>query len=414
MAAKWKGHGNSITCVDVSGLDERMVLTASEDSSCRVWDSRSARSVRRLGGVFHGEPVNSACFCAAAPIEQISGSAEHLVLAASGSTVATFDLRQPAVVLNEARAICSHNEDEINQVVVATWAAEECSNTNAHTQAFVAVDDSCGGVIVDCDSGEMLARLAGAHENLVMATAFLPRHTGDEDEPLVVTGACDASIAVWSVRTGQLRQQLHMVAADAEGHRVAPGGAGPTTGGEGGASATGAQLFNPPLVHGLSLSPRGTMLAAALGDSSVAIFDVRRTSACVAGGGNGAQYLTSRWRLPSAHAAAAASVHFARFRLAPPHSDTCDSYTGAQGDATAGATLISAGNDGQIVLWHIPCTAEDHADDDVAADDTDAPPVVLDTIAHGLKPNWVATSSATGSRHLFVADTSNELSVYSL
>ena len=409
MAAKWKGHGNSITCVDVSSLDERMVLTGSEDSSCRVWDSRSARSVRRLGGVFHGEPVNSACFCAAASTEQGSGSTEHLVLAASGSTVATFDLRQPAVVLNEARAICAHNEDEINQVVVATWAAEDRSSTHAHTQAFVSVDDSCGGVVVDCDSGEMLARLAGAHENLVMATAFLPRHAGSEDEPLVVTGACDASIAVWGVRTGQLRQQLHMTAADAEGPRVAPGGAGPTTGGEGGASATGAQLFNPPLVHGLSLSPRGAMLAAALGDSSVAIFDVRRSSASGAGGDNDAQYLTSRWRLPSAHAAAVASVHFARFRLAPPHSDT-----GVLGDATAGATLISAGNDGHIVLWHVPCTAEGNADDDVAADDTDAPPVVLDTISHGLKPNWVATSSKAGSRHLFVADTSNELSVYSL
>ena len=135
---KWRGHGDSITCVDVSRLDERVVLTASEDSSCRVWDSRSARSVRRLGGVFRGEPVNSACFCAAAPAEQGSGSAEHLVLAASGSTVATFDLRQPAVVLNEARATCTHNEDEINQVAVAAWAAGD-DGTGAHNRAFVAV-----------------------------------------------------------------------------------------------------------------------------------------------------------------------------------------------------------------------------------------------------------------------------------
>ena len=152
------------------------------------------------------------------------------------------------------------------------------------------------------------------------------------------------------------------------------------------------------------------MLAAALGDSSVAIFDVRGSSVVGAGAGTGgAECLTARWRLPSAHAAAAASVHFARFQLAPPHSDL-----GTQGDPTAGATLISAGNDGHIVLWHVPCTAEGDAADDDAEDGTDAPPVVLDTISHGLKPNWLATASGVGSRQVFVADTSSALSVYSL
>ena len=98
----------------------------------------------------------------------------------------------------------------------------------------------------------------------------------------------------------------------------------------------------------------------------------------------------------ASHTAPVAHVHFARFVL-------------ARAPTAAGDTLISAGNDGCVVLWNCAHGAE--------------PPVLLRKIAHGAKPNWVATSSVDccaggegggggGWGRVYVADTSSDITVY--
>ena len=386
----WKGHKDSVTCIDVSRSNPWLVASASDDSSCRLWDARSSRSVRRLGGVFGGEPVNSVCFCAAE-----GGADEHVVLAAAGEKVFTFDLRGSAsIMLNEATREGAHAADEVNMLCCSAPGAVSPEEGGCVGPArALAVDDSGGATVVCGASGELLAQLEGAHENIAMAGVFVG---GGHAQAL--TGGLDASLVLWDLEGGALLHQMQMSLphpsdpAVIKPEPVGGGGGGGGGGGEDGggavegaaASASSSQLFNPPLVHGLAVAPDGATVAAALGDSSVAILDVCEGE------------VTQNWRLVATHTAPVAHVHFARFVL-------------ARAPTAAGDTLISAGNDGCVVLWNCAHGAE--------------PPVLLRKIAHGAKPNWVATSSVDccaggegggggGWGRVYVADTSSDITVY--
>ena len=371
--------------------------------------------MRRLGGVFGGAPVNSVCFCAGGGGgggDDSSGrcSDEHLVLAAAEERVYTFDLRADGspIMLNEAVRESAHNSEEVNQVVVCNQQGDDAeaelggsagssgggSGGGGFGSAgsasgcgggarFLAVDDDGSAVVVCAANGELLTRLEGAHENIAMAGAFVGGGFGE-----ALTGGLDASLALWDAESGELLHQMQVALPDpgdpavvtAERAHHAGAGGGEMSAEDGAAaSASSSQLFNPPLVHGLAVAPDGATVAAALGDSTVAILDVCEGE------------VTQNWRLVATHSAPVAHVHFARFDV------PC---------ATAGDTLVSAGNDGVVVLWNVAHEAE--------------PPLLLRRIVHGAKPNWVATSAApTGPAdgsapcgRVYVADTSSEVTVY--
>jgi len=89
--------------------------------------------------------------------------------------------------------------------------------------------------------------------------------------------------------------------------------------------------------------------------------------------------------------------------------------------------LISAGNDGNIICWDIG-PSKDKANMSLSSPSNKtmssgaerqslAMPSILFRISHGHKPNWITSSRSMDAvlpNSIFVADTTNNISVYTL
>ena len=192
------------------------------------------------------------------------------------------------------------------------------------------------------------------------------------------------------------------------------------------------QLCNPPFVHSLSWSPSGRYLAAGLGDGS-----------CLILGAEGRKLVEyGKLNQDGGHTAPVAAVYFPCFNLARDASKKAMLH-GTVDDRL----LISAGNDEKILFWdlgkdmvgadasdptaYMSKTDEsgahgeinsrlntisiDNSDEDIPNDLLPSPSKVLFQIPHKHKANWICSQSGDPSLpcSLFVADTSNEISLYS-
>ena len=160
------------------------------------------------------------------------------------------------------------------------------------------------------------------------------------------------------------------------------------------------------MVHSLSWSLSGRLLAAGLGDGTCMILrlDGKR--------------VIENFRLKH-HDACVACVHFPKFG--------CKT---SKHKAAADRLLISAGNDGALFVWDLGTRAggEGVMDPTTMLHDgllCNLPPQrddlktekVLFGIPHGEKPNWLVSSSSycpTLPNSLFVADTTPDITAYIL
>jgi len=187
----------------------------------------------------------------------------------------------------------------------------------------------------------LVKSLRQKHTNLCTCVKFRPNHPRE-----VISGALDSSIVVWDFVRGK---SLFSFVLHQQGSQ---------------------QVVNPPFVHSIDLSPNGKTLAAGLGDSTVALFD-----------------LDKRHQISTleSHSASVVQVLFPLFE---PREH-----------------IISASNDTSILLWHLkylhstPKTTN-------ARNGT-----VSLQINHGSKINWL---SSTENGQLFVADVSAQISVYQM
>lgn len=200
-----------------------------------------------------------------------------------------------------------------------------------------------------------------------------------------------------------------------------------------GETENSTQLCNPPFVHSLSWSPSGRFLAAGLGDGSCLILSAEGKKLIQAG------------RLgcdDGGHTAPVAAVCFPCFGLGSHISKKAAIY-----GTTDDRLIVSAGNDGNILFWDLgkdmigsdaadPATylsiqnsSNDtdlaselnsvsiaSANDDIPEDLLPSPPKVLFQIPHQAKANWICSkpADAASACSLFVADTTNNISIYSL
>ena len=208
------------------------------------------------------------------------------------------------------------------------------------------------------------------------------------------------------------------------------------------------QICNPPMVHSVSWSSTGRLLATGLGDGSCLIFRIadnfmKKTTSL---------YPTTR--LTGGHSSAVACVHFP--------SIIGGSFTDQK--TTEDRLLLSAGNDGDILFWDIgweisgpdrttlnPAaylsgleTDTEHSDRKcsngnrgkkpssnkkknrssksgkaVSERDETRHAVVLLGVPHEKKPNWITTNpiflgSDNCSFSIYVADISNDITAYTM
>lgn len=194
------------------------------------------------------------------------------------------------------------------------------------------------------------------------------------------------------------------------------------------------QLCNPPFVHSLSWSPSGRYLAAGLGDGSCLILSAE--------GRKLVEHGRLGWEV-GGHTAPVAAVCFPCFALA--HDAPKKAILHGTVDDRL---MISAGNDEKILFWdlgrdmvgtdaadpsiYLSKTDEngavdeeinsklntvciDASNEDIPQDLLPSPPKVLFQIPHQNKANWICSQSADALLpcSLFVADTTNNISIYS-
>jgi WD40 repeat protein len=189
-------------------------------------------------------------------------------------------------------------------------------------------------------------------------------------------------------------------------------------------SSSSIRLCNPPYVHSLSWSPSGRLLAAGVGDGSVTVY--RAEGHRLVGVGRFGDEV-------GGHASAVAAVRFVDFAPSAAATDRRRGRTEV-GDRL----LISAGNDGNLIFWdlgpdvagrgpsdprsYLGCPASPEIETSLEGDGrhgaaTSSSPGVLFKIEHRHKPNWIACGGANDvalPRLVFVADTTNDISVYTL
>lgn len=348
-----------------------VLATGSEDASVRLWDLRTSRAVRRIGGkATFGATVTSVAWqpptptpapatadtgtggdvggggkeadvtVAAADASGGEGHCESLLFASAGSSVFAFDLRSDAVILTAADHRYDCFRDEVNQVVPLWAPAEGTSGGAAAVEAdakrgprplVAACDDSGDVTVLDVTKQAQYRRLKGRHDGMCTSVAVPPPAVAAafDPDPVLVSGGMDQCIVYWDVRLARSRQRLV----------VMPGAADDGTGtGTGVGSAGGAQLLNPPLVHSVAFSGDGALLAAGLGDATVAFYTAQHQ----AGGSGGRRPLTLLARVGGYHSAAVSQVLF------PP-------FAGARAgeDLVSNDRVFTAANDGTVLLWNV-------------------------------------------------------------
>lgn len=229
-------------------------------------------------------------------------------------------------------------------------------------------------------------------------------------------------------------------------------------------TTTTMKLCNPPYIHSLSWSISGKYLAAGIGDGSISIIRAEGHR-LVKIGRFCNSYSGSNEKEGDGHTSAVAAVHFPSFERVIRRSSSSgdddvvvdeimsklniknrdDIATMDEEDRL----LISAGNDGNIIFWDIG--SKDQVKDvihdsqslsyvdylslimssSIPSNNTHDMsnsgaagrhqsillPSILFRISHGHKPNWITSNRSMDAalpNSIFVADTTNNISVYTL
>lgn len=458
QSTKLKGHQGAVLCLDHSSsapsddhannnhhspfVTAACLLSGAEDATARLWDlrmnhsSNSSSSCRASLCIQASGEVLSVAF---GPTWERQNDVPSLLLArdltvylSTDSTVAAYDLRKansPVVLDDPAWDLSTvlESTDEVNQIAF--------SPVRRGRPLHLAAADDFGSVrVTDClqptkdgrpvnISNEIKRRRVLPHgqasaDAMVTSVAFRPRCKNLE----LASGGTDCTVQLWDVNKPKRALSVLTI---------------PNT------DAAANQVCNPPMVHALQWSPSGRLLAAACGDGSCCLLQAENRSLVLAA------------RLEE-HGGALASVIFPEWSAAAISGDSgLEAPSSSSHVAAQDRLLVTAGNDGAIHLWDLGSLLagegavdpsrllnvaprghdEDthmHMDMDTTGtgsvakqmrhlsldtDNTDQPRVLC-SISHGTnKPNWMVSSRGRDPvfpSSLFVADTSNDITVYTI
>lgn len=423
-----------------------LLLSGSEDGTARLWDlrcgNRAAVCIVAPSGVnsFLGtsaqmdgstpEVTSVAFHPPVTPTDQCDGSDSNdqkdrgtglnesaysyqfTVYLSAGNGVYGYDLRNISspVVREYTHSLTDvlENKDEVNQIVfynptrtgrVHLAAADDFGDIRV-TDSVPKKTDGHGSPSRSAAQKQQnkqgqhcrtkVLRHAEDGAAMVTCTGFRPRAKGID----LASGGTDCVVKLWDVSRPRRPSSKYKIYQDDSGAN---------------------QVCNPPMVHCLSWSPSGRLLATGLGDGTCSILHIDNRK------------LVETCRLREGHDSAVASVIFPRF--------------GVESSADIAAEdrlLVSAGNDGAILLWDLggdvagdravdPATlfkTEQEAGNPRIQDGTameamsiSSDPKILFGIPHQKKPNWVTSSSMSDPVYpstLFVADTSYNITAYIL
>ncbi|KAJ2765863.1 hypothetical protein IWQ56_003931, partial [Coemansia nantahalensis] len=196
------------------GGRDGLLLSGSDDGSCRLWDVRTSRAVSGIAGYASG--INAVGFVGA-----------HSLIVACGADIGVYDQRALGLVSRAAGAAAVvknvYGESEI-----------QAASTRGDFVAYVDEDGRLG--VCDVTDPADSTRFTGAHDGLAACVAFHP------ESATVATGGFDRRVLVWDVAC---ETSSTLMCASPE---YDPG----TT-----------RLVNPPFVYALDYAPNdeGTVIS---------------------------------------------------------------------------------------------------------------------------------------------------------
>lgn len=470
----FRGHTGAVLCLDhTSSLQQpnfilgANLLSGSEDKTCRLWDLRSQRT--SLCMICPGE-VLSVAF---EPTEWVQDGtqnetkfgANYFVYAAVENTVLGFDLRNASSpILKNPTTTFVQAADEVNQVLpskvhfsplASRKSKSHNKNSKRHSQKnvksdpndnplkdlptfkanenkdlpniLIAADDtgsihvlkydvngdlSCVDEKFYChgsdESPSMVTAIALRHQNACFDPSKKSNQHGLGSHQILASGGTDCRIKLWDIHNSKRQHALQSIEITN--------------------STSGAkEVCNPPMVHNMSWSPSGRLLAGALGDGSVVLFQLSSTDI-----NNCAAPLVMTTRLEDAHSSAVACCLFPEWKCIGLEKNENKNVV------LNDRLLCTAGNDCNIVFWDLgaticgdqainPATFLDLKEDCSAScniqnlriDDSAIfdQPKTLFALQHPFKPNWMTSSRGQDlcfPSTIFVADTSANISAYTI
>ena len=448
-----------------------LLLSGSEDGTARLWDLRTRKTSLCMvlpnndDDVSDGNEVTSVAFHPSIVEEEqrkdgASGDGcksllpiQHYdctVYATTANKVYGYDLRYHSANTSMSPILKTPHfdlstsmdcTDEINQLSFSFPKKHSRSSNSGGKYYMSAADDSGEVHMIECmhhrynekehESNDATTKKKKMKHTIIChaepetmgitsSALFQPRTNNDT---YIASGGTDCTIKLWDVSKPKRPTSTISIK--------------PTE------SENTTQLCNPPYVHSLSWSSSGRLLSAGIGDGSCVILRAE------------GRRLVEIGRLgydEGGHTSAVAAVRFANFGICDQMNDqTIPPKVRKSGEAED-RLMISAGNDGNIIFWDLgenmvgsgpldpvsylntclspPSDSEGEDVKDatnamesleVSSNQNDipdpSPPKVVFKIAHGHKPNWITCSRASDTAlptSLFVADTTNNISVYTL
>ncbi|KAJ2335578.1 hypothetical protein GGI00_001285 [Coemansia sp. RSA 2681] len=202
IVVSWAGRGS-------------LLLSGSDDQTCRLWDARAGKAVRCIRGF-------------AEEITAVEFAGEHSLVASSGSSICVYDQRALDVVSHATESAASRFTNSGGGEVQALSARGD----------FVALVDDDGRMavfdITDDPLSNALAPFAGGHDALAGCVCIHP------NEPVIASGGFDRQVLLWDMAS---ETKTKAFIADSSGacHNDADAGR--------------RQLVNPPFVYALDFAP---------------------------------------------------------------------------------------------------------------------------------------------------------------
>ncbi|CEG46017.1 WD40/YVTN repeat-like-containing domain [Plasmopara halstedii] len=337
-AVTFKGHCDSVnTLLCDESVHPNVLASGSDDGTCRLWDLRTTR----VSKCFHIKRALGT-----------QGSESAYIYVAAGNKVLTFDVRQPALIVEHTdRPIFQQNEDEINTL----------SRHPGKNGKFLSAPDDAGNICVyDIESHQLFKKLNGQHTNICSAAPFRPNAPWD-----LVSGGMDGLLLFWDFSRGRLKFSIDLNTGlnglgDSALTKIRNGGT--------------QQMVNPPLVHSLVFAPNGKSFVAGLGDASIAVVNF-----------NSKQIV----RRLEHHSAMVSQVHFPAFR--------------------AEDRLVSVANDAKVCIWDYQAALT--PDIMISGDHLSSNSYLVTEFALPKSPNAITTTYH--QNWIVVADMSKEIKAYS-
>jgi WD40 repeat protein len=167
------GHSNSVRGCAISP-DGRLIVSASDDHTLKVWDAQSGQILRSLDG--HSDSVRGCAF---------SPDGGLIVSASWDNTLKVWDAQSGQLL----RSLDGHSISVYGCAI------------SPDGKLIVSASDDCTLKVWDAQSGQLLRSLED-HSNSVNACAISP------DGRLIVSASSDRTLKVWDARTGQLLRSL--------------------------------------------------------------------------------------------------------------------------------------------------------------------------------------------------------------